>query len=169
MCALAKNSLQDATSALGTLSPQSWREPMTAYLAFKVAIRVEARDLAEKCLETVAQAPDHVDYLGACIAESQKTGDISCALSALKTLQERYEYKEPNPIHLPALFRCTIRLLNLLVERQGEDTNGVVHDLCEVFDAGKHLFRLTLSRAPNNSVISRSGAGTARGGHCFGS
>ncbi|KAK4141165.1 meiosis protein SPO22/ZIP4 like-domain-containing protein [Dichotomopilus funicola] len=129
-------SLQDATSVLDGLSPQSWRDPMTAYLAFKVAIRVEDRALAEKCLETVAQAPDHVDYLGACIAESQKTGDISCALSALKKLQERYEYKEPNPIHLPALFRCTIRLLNLLVERQGEgDTNAVVGDLCEVFDA----------------------------------
>lgn len=109
---------------------------MTAYLVFKIAIRVEDRALAEKCLETVAQAPDHVDYLGACIAESQKAGDIHCAIAALKKLQERYEYEKPDLIHLPALFRCTIRLLALLADRSGTETEGIVVDLCEQFDAG---------------------------------
>jgi hypothetical protein len=136
MCALARNSLDAAASIIHKMSPQSWKEPMTAYLAFKVAIRVEDRALAEKCLETVGQAPDHVDYLGACIAESQKAGDILCAIAALKKLQEKFEYKEPNSIHLPALFRCTIRLLNLLAERPGVDTNSIVDDLCGEFEAG---------------------------------
>jgi hypothetical protein len=110
---------------------------MTAYLAFKVAVRVEDREMAEKCLETVAQVPDHVDYLGACIAESQKAGDIMCAIAALKKLQEKYEYKEPNPVHLPALFRCTIRLLNLLEDRPGPDVDGIANDLCLEFEAGE--------------------------------
>ncbi|KAH6613486.1 meiosis protein SPO22/ZIP4 like-domain-containing protein [Chaetomium tenue] len=127
-------SLDSASSIIHKMSAQSWKEPMTAYLAFKVAIRVEDRTLAEKCLETIGQAPDHIDYLGACIAESQKAGDILCAISALKKLQEKYEYKEPSSIHLPALFRCTIRLLNLLAERPGTDINGVVNDLCQEFD-----------------------------------
>lgn len=137
MCALARNSLDSASSIIHKMSAQSWKEPMTAYLAFKVAIRVEDRTLAEKCLETIGQAPDHIDYLGACIAESQKAGDILCAISALKKLQEKYEYKEPSSIHLPALFRCTIRLLNLLAERPGTDLNAIVNDLCQEFDDGQ--------------------------------
>jgi hypothetical protein len=112
---------------------------MTAYLAFKVAVRTEDRALAAECLESVTQAPDHVDYLGACIAESQKAGDILCAIDALRKLHEIYEYKEPNPIHLPALFRCTIRLLNLLADRPGADTDTIVNSLCEEFDAGEDL------------------------------
>jgi hypothetical protein len=139
MCALARNSLDAAVSVIHKMSPQSCNEPMTAYLAFKVAIRVEDRALAEKCLDTVGQAPDNVDYLGACIAESQKAGDIMCAIAALRKLEEKYEHKEPNSIHLPALFRCTIRLLNLLAERPGVDTNGIVNDLCEEFDAGQYF------------------------------
>lgn len=140
MCALARNSLDAAAAIIHKMSPQSWKEPMTAYLAFKVAIRIEDRPMAEKCLGTVAQSPDHVDYLGACIAESQKVGDITCAISALRKLQERYEYREPNPIHLPALFRCTIRLLNLLADRPGANTKDIVNDLCDEFDAGKHPY-----------------------------
>jgi hypothetical protein len=137
MCALAKNSLDAAASVIHNMSHQSWKEPMTAYLAFKVAIRLEDRTMAEKCLETVGHAPDHVDYLGACIAESQKAGDILCAISALKKLQDKFRYTEPNTIHLPALFRCTIRLLNLLSERPGADTISIVKDLCEEFEAGR--------------------------------
>jgi hypothetical protein len=137
MCTLAKNSLDAAATVIHKMSPQSWKEPMTAYLAFKVAIRLEDRTMAEKCLETVGNAPDHVDYLGACIAESQKAGDILCAISALKKLQEKYEHTEPNTIHLPALFRCTIRLLNLLAERPGADTSNIANDLCEEFETGQ--------------------------------
>ncbi|KAL2175363.1 meiosis protein SPO22/ZIP4 like-domain-containing protein [Thermothelomyces heterothallicus CBS 202.75] len=128
-------SLDAAASIIHGMSPQSRKEPMTAYLSFKVAVRIEDRALAEDCLETVAQAPDHVDYLGACIAESQKAGDIVCAIAALKKLQEKYEYTEPNPIHLPPLFRCTIRLLNLLAERPGVDIDSIVSDLCESFES----------------------------------
>ncbi|KAK4133190.1 SPO22-domain-containing protein [Trichocladium antarcticum] len=132
---LERNNLDAAASIVHNMSQQSWKEPMTAYLGFKVAIRLEDRDLAEKCLETVAQARDHVDYLGACIAESQKAGDVLCAISALRKLQGQYECKEPSPIHLPALFRCTIRLLSLLADRAGPDANGIVDDLCEEFNA----------------------------------
>ncbi|KAK0674422.1 meiosis protein SPO22/ZIP4 like-domain-containing protein [Cercophora samala] len=128
-------SMDTASRVINDMSAVSWKEPMTAYLAFKVAIRTENRVLAEKCLETVSQTPEHVDFLGACIAESQKAGDVICAIAALKKLRDRYEYKEPNPIHLPALFRCTIRLLNMLVERADAEENGVIEDLCDMFDA----------------------------------
>ncbi|KAK4221468.1 meiosis protein SPO22/ZIP4 like-domain-containing protein [Podospora fimiseda] len=133
LCALARNNMDGAISVLQGMSASSWQEPMTAYLAFKIATRTENQELAEKCLLTISQTPDHVEFLGACIAESQKAGDITCALAALKMLLEKYEHKEPNPIHLPALFRCTIRLLNLTAARSGVEGNEA-GDLCEAFE-----------------------------------
>jgi len=109
---------------------------MTAYLIFKVAIRVQDHVLAEQCLETIGETLDHIDYLGACISESQKVGDAPCAVAALKKLQEKYEYKEPNPIYLPALFRCTIRLLSMFVGRD-PDQSRIAGELCEQFGAGE--------------------------------
>ncbi|KAJ4405152.1 sporulation-specific protein 22 [Neurospora sp. IMI 360204] len=134
LCAIARNELEAALSVVHNLSKQSWREPMTAYLAFKVAIRCEDRNLAEQCIHTIGQAPDHIDFLGACIAESHKKGDIFCAIAALKKLQENYEYKVPNPINLPALFRCLIRLLNILAEKPDERQEEFISDLCRQFD-----------------------------------
>jgi len=131
-------------SVISKLCPQSWKDPMTAYLAFKVAIRTENRGLASKCLDTVGSTPDHVDYLGACIAESQKVGDIFCAIAALKKLQENYEYKQPNPIHLPALFQCTIRLLQSLADTADAEKHRIVPDLCDEFDAGERTVSVDL-------------------------
>lgn len=132
--------MDGAISVLQSMSPFSWNEPMTTYLAFKVATRTEDRDLAEKCLQTISRTPDHVDFLGACIAESQKAGDITCALTALKILQEKYEHKGPNPVHLPALFRCTIRLLNLIRTRPEVDATTAITELCETFENGQSPF-----------------------------
>ncbi|KAK3985786.1 meiosis protein SPO22/ZIP4 like-domain-containing protein [Cladorrhinum sp. PSN332] len=136
LCALARNNMDGAISVLQSMPDSSLQDTMTAYLAFKVATRTEDQGLAEKCLVTISQTPDHVEFLGACIAESQKAGDIPCALAALKMLQEKYEHKEPNPIHLPALFRCTIRLLNLTAARPDVQASDVVADLCETFEKG---------------------------------
>ncbi|KAK3387485.1 meiosis protein SPO22/ZIP4 like-domain-containing protein [Podospora didyma] len=128
-------SMETAVSVIQKMSKQSWNEPMTGYLAFKVAIRTEDRALAEQCLVEISTSPDHIDYLGACIAESQKAGDIFCAIAALKKVQEKYEFKEPNSIHLPALFRCTIRLLHILVDRPDARENGIIEELCVAFEA----------------------------------
>jgi hypothetical protein len=136
LCALSRNRTEAAFSIVQGMSPNSWKEPMTAYLAFKVAIRLDNRILAERCIETIGAMPDHVDYLGACIAECQHLGDVYCTVAALRKLQDKYEYKDPNPIHLPALFRCTIRLLSMLVERPDPEKNQFVSELCDVFDAG---------------------------------
>ncbi|KAK4166205.1 meiosis protein SPO22/ZIP4 like-domain-containing protein [Cladorrhinum sp. PSN259] len=134
-CQLALHHIFQNCGPLNTAKLESWQEPMTAYLAFKVATRTEDRQLAEKCLATISKTPDHIEFLGACISESQKAGDITCALVALKMLQDKYEHKEPNQIHLPALFRCTIRLLNLTLTRSSaSEAHDVVEDLCKTFE-----------------------------------
>ena len=132
--------MDGALSIVQNMSKLNWDdEPMTAYLAFKVAIRIGDRDLAERCLEAVSKTTDHIDYLGACIAESQKAEDIYCAISGLRKLHGKYEHQAPNKIHLPALFRCAIRLLNYLLEEPGgQDRKGeIVEELCSEFDAGE--------------------------------
>lgn len=135
--------MDGALSIVQGMSKQSWDdEPMTAYLAFKVAIRIGDRELAERCLESVSKTADHIEYLGACIAESQKAEDIYCAISGLRKLHGNFKHQVPNKIHLPALFRCAIRLLNYLLEEPGDQEKKVeiVDELCCEFDAGEFTF-----------------------------
>lgn len=133
--------MDSALATIKRISSQTWdNEPMTAYLAFKVAIRVKDRDLAERCLEVVSQNKDYVDYLGACIAESQKAEDIESAISGLKRLHGKYEWKSsPGLVNLPALFRCSIRLMNVLLENPAyqERKAEIVGELCSEFESGK--------------------------------
>ncbi|KAM7204837.1 Meiosis protein SPO22/ZIP4 like domain containing protein [Rhypophila sp. PSN 637] len=140
MCALARNDMDAAVSVIQNISNKNCNdEPMTAYLAFKVAIRVKDRELAERCLEAVGQTKEHIDYLGACIAESQKAEDIESAISGLKKLHDKYERKATpgGKIHLPALFRCSIRLLNCLLEspEYQDKKENIVNELCLEFEA----------------------------------
>ena len=128
--------MDSALSTITKMSESSRREPMTAYLAFKVAIRAEDRSLAEESLQTLSSISDHIDYLGACIAESQKAGDIYCAIAALKKLQEKHQYREPNPIHLPAVLRCIIRLLIVLLNKGDSDREAYIEELCLEFETG---------------------------------
>ncbi|KAK5656256.1 hypothetical protein OQA88_5018 [Cercophora sp. LCS_1] len=134
LCELSRNSNDAAATVIQNMSPTSLKEPMTAYLAFKLAVRTDDRELAERCLRTIALAPDHVDYLGACIAEAHRVGDIFSAIAALKKLERNFEYKEPNSINLPALFRCTIRLLGTLIGREDVDEDKFVETMCEEFE-----------------------------------
>jgi len=122
---------------------------MTAYLGFKAAIRMEDRGLAEKCIEVIGSAPNHVDYLGACIAESQQAQDVFCALAALKKLQTSLDCNKPGDVHIPALFRCTIRLLNFVVSRPDVDRDRIIDGLCTEFEAGKSM---------NNLVVDEKGS-----------
>jgi hypothetical protein len=43
--------------------------------------------------------------LYACVLEAQQTGDKREAVAALQKVLEKYDYKAPKGIHLPALLR----------------------------------------------------------------
>lgn len=114
------------------------KEPLTQYLMYKVAVSDGDRDLATQCLENVSAAAENHDFLYACVLESRRVSDDLCAVDALKKLAANYEYK-PNPVHLPALLRCTIRIQARLLK--GDETRieraVLVQDLCDTFDGGK--------------------------------
>lgn len=95
--------------------------------------------MASQHLGRVCGAAINHDLLYACVLDSQQAGDKLCAVTALKKLVGQYQYKAPSPIHLPALLRCTIRLLYAVLEDSEVlvDKEVIVQDLCEVFTGGE--------------------------------
>lgn len=120
------------------MTESAQKEPNTIYLMYKVATRSGDRSLAAQCLEHISLTAEQQNYLYACAIDSQQIGDKICAVGALRKLLEKYEYASPNPVHLPALLRCTIRLLKSVLEGDIsvlEDLDGVQF-LCDLFDTG---------------------------------
>lgn len=139
--------MDGARSIFHSMAESTQREPKTMYLMYKVATRTGDRSLATRCLESVSLATEQQDYLYACVVDSQQAGDKVCAVEALRKLLEKHEYKSPSPVHLPALLRCTIRLLKSVLDSDGGrcgEMDGVQY-LCELFDAGKELHQECMS------------------------
>lgn len=135
--------MDGARSVFHSMTESTQKEPKTMYLMYKVATRSGDHSLAAQCLESVSLATEHQDYLYACVVDSQQAGDKICAVEALRKLLDKYEYTSPNPVHLPALLRCTIRLLkSVLSSASGphENIDGV-QILCDLFGTGKELHR----------------------------
>lgn len=118
--------------------PQTQQDPMTQYLMFKLAIGSGDQDLASQCLEGVCNASGH-DLLYACILDSCRLDAKPCAVRSLKKLIAQYDLKASAAVHQPALLRCTVRLLYILLEEETsrEEQRAITRDLCEVFDQSK--------------------------------
>lgn len=111
---------------------------MTQYLMYRVTIRSGDTELASDCLESIAAASDtRMELLYACVAESRRVGHKILAIEAMKKLIVTHEYERPGQVHLPALLRCTIKLLHGLLSDQEADKDRVTVDLCNVFDEGE--------------------------------
>jgi len=116
-------------------------EPMTRYLMFKVAIRNDDRELASDCLATLSNPGLRChEFLYACILDAQSVGSRYFAAEAMKSLVENHNFGSASPVHLPALIRCTIRLLVLGLDPESgrEVVSGEAADgICRMFEAGK--------------------------------
>lgn len=119
------------------MAPETQQDPITQYLMYRVTIRSGDVELASECLESVAAASDTgMELLYACVAESQRVGHKVLAIKAMEKLIEVHKYTQPDQVHLPALFRCTIMLLHGRLSDQEVNRNEVIVDLCKVFDKG---------------------------------
>jgi len=129
-------------------------EPMTAYLAFQVALKQGNTDCALTCLEKISMSPScNPQYLYACCLEAQKTQDKISTIEALRhlVLKRCSDSHSLRDVHLPALLRILIRLeVSVLSDdkRSNADRCSLVEDLCNVFKTGKAPsgFYLTISR-----------------------
>ena len=141
MTALQRDELDTARTAFYGLHISSQNEGMTRYLAYKLALKSNDFRLAGECLEILVKNVDREPrYLYACVLEAQQSGDRAMAVAAFQAL-----VNQPlNGAQLPALLRCTARLLMEELADQpqtrAEATNELVH-LFETASANTKAFR----------------------------
>jgi hypothetical protein len=110
---------------------------------YKIAIRSGDVELASECLEIVNQASlKDSSLLYACVLDAQEAGDKDMAIAALQLLLETHQFNPPSTIHIPALLRCTIRLMVSQLESKTAshiepDTDHIVAQLCKLFEGGE--------------------------------
>ncbi|KAH8778487.1 meiosis protein SPO22/ZIP4 like-domain-containing protein [Diaporthe sp. PMI_573] len=137
LCALARNDVDSAKSTFCIMSRDAQKDPMTQYLMYKTAVRSGDRESAAEHLEAVAKAsPEPMQLLYACVRESTQINDRLISIDALKKVADVCDLQRPGQVHLPALLRCTIKLLlGLLDSGEEAQRQSVINDLCAAFDA----------------------------------
>ncbi|KAF2968484.1 hypothetical protein GQX73_g5062 [Xylaria multiplex] len=137
LCAIQQNDLAMATNILQTMNDVTLKEPMTAYLAFKVALKQVDVDSASRCLEQISEASSsNLQYLYACCLEAQLAQAKTITIKALQLVVLKHQFHSPDYIHLPALLRVLIRLeVSILYDEQEIDTDKecLVRDICTTF------------------------------------
>jgi len=110
---------------------------------YKIAIRSGDADLASDCLEVISQdSSNNPSLLYACVLDAQDVGDKKMALAALQILLEKHQFNPPSAIYLPALLRCTIRLLMSQLDSKGTsqtEVGTVASQLGKLFEGGENL------------------------------
>ncbi|KAF1808565.1 SPO22-domain-containing protein [Eremomyces bilateralis CBS 781.70] len=117
--------------------PQSGRDALTTqYLLYKIAIQEGNSEIAAECLDKICRQ-SHKDktLLFACVADAQETGEKSQAIHALHKVLEKYDYKSPGGVHLPALLRCTIRLISGEIFDDLKKNSILLEDLCYTYES----------------------------------
>ncbi|KAI1112741.1 meiosis protein SPO22/ZIP4 like-domain-containing protein [Nemania sp. NC0429] len=114
-------------------------EPMTAYLAFKVALKQQDTDGVLRCLKQIAKASSSdPKYLYACCLEAQQAEDKITAIKALQHIYLNDQFHSSNTVHLPALLRVLIRLEISILSSEEDisvDRESLVEDICNIFQA----------------------------------
>ncbi|KAL7624283.1 sporulation-specific protein 22 [Parahypoxylon ruwenzoriense] len=138
VCALQRNNLDNAAEIFRSMSESAKREPMTLYLAYKLALRNGDRAMSSDCLRLISEGSSKdLQYLYACCIDAQGAEDKMCAIEAMRHLVEKHECSSPGAIHLPALLRVVIRLEASLLNdqcRDGVEGHLLVDDICQVFE-----------------------------------
>ncbi|KAF1852174.1 SPO22-domain-containing protein [Cucurbitaria berberidis CBS 394.84] len=133
-CAFARQDCVAAREAHSKMSDTGRDEPVARYLMYKVALR--SGDMEFECLDLVCRSSaKDATLLYACVMEAQSAGDKRQAIIALERVLDKYDYSAPAGIHLPALLRrCTARLLQSELVKDGNINPDIMSQLCTVFD-----------------------------------
>ena len=127
--------MQAATSAYASMSEATRDEPMTKYLVYKLAIKLNDLDMAAECLRCIAMSTGERELLHACVLHARHAKQRVFVAQALKKLADSinrsssHDYfgggsPEHPPVHAPALFRCTILMLRDIVDGACGDARG---------------------------------------------
>jgi len=160
LCALANQDYTVAREHYFKMSDTAKAAPITRYLMYKVALRSTDVELAADCLEAICkQSAKDATLLYACALEAQQVGDRAQAVAALQRVLEKYDYGAPQGVHLPALLRCTARLLiNELTPARVAD-EAVTGEICRLFEGA--LAQAKKKASKRSSTASRQDPATA--------
>ncbi len=136
--ALQRHDISDVHNLIADIPESAREDPNTQFLLFKVALRTDQSGLAVQALDKVyTHAKKDATLLYACVLDAQQNGDRQITMKSLQMVLEKYEYSAPDGVHLPALLRCTIRLVLAQVDANDvpeEQKPALVEELCRLFD-----------------------------------
>ncbi|KAK2790267.1 hypothetical protein FQN53_000033 [Emmonsiellopsis sp. PD_33] len=134
LCALKKNDTAKARQAFNEMPERSRSDSLTQYLMYRVALIEEDPELARDCLTALYnQGKGSETYILACVAEAQHIGNKYQAALVLQLLLDKVDKKELDGIHLPALLRCTARLLIAELSTTKLKESEIINQVCDVF------------------------------------
>ncbi|KAK2782163.1 hypothetical protein FQN52_001001 [Onygenales sp. PD_12] len=108
----------------------------------RVALIEEDLELARDCLTALYnQGKGSETYILACVAEAQHIGNKYQAALVLQLLLDKVDKKELDGIHLPALLRCTARLLIAELSTNKSKESEIINQVCDVFGIGDKVSR----------------------------
>lgn len=154
LCALGISDAAKALEIYSQMSVTNKKDPSTQYLLYKVALRSQDADLATECLDTIFRASTKdATLLYACVLEAQQIGDQCQSIASLQRVLEKYNYNAPQEVHLPALLRCTARLLIREVDNPETQVKDGIDDICKLFEGAATRAKAS-KRDPANDVFS---------------
>ncbi|KAI0205435.1 SPO22-domain-containing protein [Astrocystis sublimbata] len=137
--ALEQSGPSNLGEILQAMNDDTLKEPMTAYLAFRVALKQEDADSALRCLNQISETSSTgSECLYACCLEAQQVQDKITTIKALQLIVHKRRSHLSSSIHLPALLRVLIRLeVSVLTDEKesNREKEGMVEDLCNIFKA----------------------------------
>jgi hypothetical protein len=141
LCALGQQSMSSARDVFSSMSEATKEDPMTRFLMYKIAIRCDEVELASECLTKVYNASStDATLLYACVMDAYEVRASEISVAALQLVLEKYDHNIPSTIHLPALLRVTIRLINSRLEQDDSiseaDAATAASGLCKLFEGG---------------------------------
>lgn len=141
-CAIARQDLEAAKATFNQMPEGVRDEPLTRYLAYKIALRDGDEALAAECFGLVARQTLKADptLLYACVLEAQQSGNRMQAIKALQALLGKCSQGELQGVHLPSVFRCTLKLLVAELPATDSAKSDARSAVCQLFEKAIHAF-----------------------------
>ncbi|MCJ1227176.1 hypothetical protein MMC12_003831 [Toensbergia leucococca] len=155
LCALARSDLSKAQDVCAQMSESNKCAPSTQYLIYRIALKCKDTELASDCLNSICNTSRDITLLYACVLEAQQSGDCGQTVAAMQRVIDRYDSGKPDGVHLPALLRCTARLL---IERSSAhpQQNHSVNEICVLFEAAAAAQAKTATRGTTSHLFSQA-------------
>lgn len=145
--AMSRNDPEAAREALFDMPDTLRNDGLTRYLAFKLAVQSNDYDLALESLNVISkQAKNDLTQLYACVLEAQHSQMRPIAVAALRAVLD----KDPSTIHLPALLRCTARLLIGELDPNGHNLHEIIPEVVHTFENAANSITELKKRSGDN-------------------